>query len=241
MPAGGFCAGSPPRSSPIGIPSADAVALPESSGSAIDSVVDGFGRREFQLVLLRRMADYQPDLVAAAVRSLDASRTEMRSVNARWQRILRSSRFPRGERRLRLVLGRPESGGERRLGEVICRTVWWTLPLWPDLRFEALIGPDGSIVQEWLIRPGTTAAPRLGGVTDLAPWQYVVADVAERFAPVRHQAETVPSRWHVVFAAADRGRRRSYVAHFVWGLLQAVEELPPDVTASAAGDEKDRI
>ncbi|WP_460339206.1 hypothetical protein [Actinoallomurus acanthiterrae] len=188
--------------------------------------MDGFGRREFQLVLLRRMADYQPDLVGSAIRSLDASRTEMRQVNARWQRILRSSRFPGGERRLRLVLGQPESGTERRSGDVICRAVWWTLPLWPDLRFEAFIGPDGSVLQEWLIRPGTTAAPRLGDVTDLAPWRYVVNDVAERFAPVRHQAESVPSRWHVTFSAPDGGRRRSYVAHFVWGLLQAVEELP---------------
>ncbi|MEV0401492.1 hypothetical protein [Actinoallomurus sp. NPDC050550] len=66
----------------------------------------------------------------------------------------------------------------------------------------------------------------MGEVDDLAPWRYVVNDVAERFAPVRHQAESVPSRWHVIFSAPDGGRRRSYAAHFVWGLLQAVEELP---------------
>jgi hypothetical protein len=104
--------------------------------------MDGFARREFQLVLLRRMADYQPDLVTAAVRSLDATRTEMRHVNARWQRMLRSTRFPSGERRLRLVLGPPVAHADRRLGDVICRLVWWELPLWPDLRFEALVGPD---------------------------------------------------------------------------------------------------
>jgi hypothetical protein len=48
----------------------------------------------------------------------------------------------------------------------------------------------------------------------------VVGDVAERFAPARHQADTVPSRWQVMFTGPDA---RPYVADFVWGLLQAVE------------------
>jgi hypothetical protein len=187
--------------------------------------MDGFARREFQLVLLRRMADYQPDLVTAAARSLDASRTEMRHVNARWQRMLRSARSPGGERRLRMVLGPPADHADRRLGDVICRVAWWELPLWPDLRFEAVTGPDGSIVQEWLVRPETSAAPRLDGAADLAPWSCVVGDLAGRFAPVQHHADTVPSRWHVVFSSAADGAR-SRVAHFVWGLLQTVEDVP---------------
>jgi hypothetical protein len=187
----------------------------------------GFARREFQLVLLRRMADYQPDLVTAAMRSLDASRTEMRQVNARWQRILRSSRFPAGQRRLRMVLGPPADGADRRLGDVTCRTDRWHLPLWPDLRFEALIGPDGSVLHEWLVRPEEAPAPRLDGVTDLTPWSCVVGDVAERFAPAHHQADTLPSRWQVTFSTPGA---RSYVAHFVWGLLQAVEEQDPGRT-----------
>ncbi|MBC6458989.1 hypothetical protein [Actinomadura sp. HBU206391] len=187
--------------------------------------MDGFARREFQLVLLRRMADYQPDLVMAAARSLDATRTEMRQVNARWQRMLRSMRFPGGERRLRGVLGPPAAHADRRLGDVICQAAWWELPLWPDLRFEALIGPDGSILLEWLVRPETSQAPRLDGVADLAPWSCVVGDVAMRFAPVQHHADTVPSRWHVVFSPADGAPSR--VAHFVWGLLQTVEDVPP--------------
>jgi hypothetical protein len=187
----------------------------------------GFARREFQLVLLRRMADYQPDLVTAAMRSLDASRTEMRQVNARWQRILRSSRFPAGQRRLRMVLGPPADGADRRVGDVTCRTDRWHLPLWPDLRFEALIGPDGSVLHEWLVRPEEAPAPRLDGVTDLTPWSCVVGDVAERFAPAHHQADTLPSRWQVTFSTPGA---RSYVAHFVWGLLQAVEEQDPGRT-----------
>ncbi|MGI8329261.1 hypothetical protein ACRYCC_04805 [Actinomadura scrupuli] len=191
----------------------------------------GFGRREFQLVLLRRMADYQPDLVASALRSLDASHTESRQVNARWQRILRSARFPRDERRLRWVLGPPEGAADRRWGDVVCRAAWWSLPLWPDLRFEALLGPDGSILHEWLVRPEAAPAPWPGHVSELTPWEYVVGDVAARFAPAGHRADNVPSRWQVTFSApggdGDGGDgARPYVAHFVWGLLQAVEEPP---------------
>jgi hypothetical protein len=182
--------------------------------------VKGFARREFQLVLLRRMADYQPDLVADAMRSLDATRTEMRQVNARWQRVLRSPRFPAGQRRLRLVLGPPADVADRRVGDVTCRTERWELPLWPDLRFEALIGPDGSVLHEWLVRPAGAPRPPLATVADLTPWSCVVGDVAERFAPARHQADTVPSRWQVTFTGPDA---RPYVADFVWGLLQAVE------------------
>jgi hypothetical protein len=192
----------------------------------------GFGRREFQLVLLRRMADYQPDLVAGAIRALDASRTEARQVNARWQRILRSPRFPGGERRLHLVLGSPDDGTDRRLGDVTCRAAWWELPLWPDLRFEALLAPDGTILHEWLVRPEPGTAPTPGGVADLTPWSCVVSDVARWFAPAGHEADTTPSRWHVTFSAvtpgSPAGAEPEYVAHFVWGLLQDVEKLPGD-------------
>ncbi len=191
----------------------------------------GFARREFQLVLLRRMADYQPDLVAAAMRELGSSRTEMREVNARWQRILRSRRFPGGERRLRTVLGPPAGGADRRLGAVVCRSDWWPLSLWPDLRFEALIGPDGTVLHEWLVRPGDQPAPRLDGVEDLTPWSCVVGDVAERFAPAEHHADTLPSRWQVSFTAQGD----AYVAHFVWGLLQAVSPASPEVGAAPTG------
>jgi hypothetical protein len=51
-----------------------------------------------------------------------------------------------------------------------------------------------------------------------------VSDVADRFAPAEHQADTLPSRWQVAFTTTDSGRPRAYVAHFVWGLLQTVEE-----------------
>lgn len=156
------------------------------------------------------------------MRSLDASRTEMRDVNARWQRILRSRTFPRGRRRHETVLGPPAAVEERRIGDVACEVAWWPpLTLWPRLRFEVMTGPDGSVVQEWLVRDDGVP-PRLDTVDDLVPWSCVVDDVDQRFGTVAHQDGEVPSRWHATFSAPDGG---AYVAHFVWGLLQTVRSV----------------
>ncbi|WP_433467678.1 hypothetical protein [Spirillospora sp. CA-128828] len=180
----------------------------------------GFARREFQLVLLRRMADYQPGLVEDAMRSLDASRTEMRSVNARWQRIVRSRTFPRGRRRYEAVLGPPAAVEERPIGDVACEVAWWPpLSLWPGLRFEIMMGPDGAVMHEWLVRDDGVPVPRLKSVHDLVPWSCVVGDVDERFGAVAHQDGEVPSRWHATLTGPDGA---TYAAHFVWGLLQTV-------------------
>ncbi|TDB87889.1 hypothetical protein [Actinomadura sp. 7K534] len=181
----------------------------------------GFARREFQLVLLRRMADYQPGLVEDAVRGLGASRTEMREVNARWQRILRSRTFPRGLRRYEAVLG-PAAVRELRIGDVSCDVARWPpLTLWPGLAFEVVLAPDGSVVREWLVRDDGVPVPRLETVDDLVPWTCVVGDVSERFEAVTHQDGDAPSRWHATLTTPDG----TYVAHFVWGLLQAVAAI----------------
>lgn len=45
----------------------------------------GLARRELCLVLLRRMADVRPDLVAEALRRLRASRGEAHAAHTRWQ------------------------------------------------------------------------------------------------------------------------------------------------------------
>ena len=200
----------------------------------------GFARREFQLVLLRRMADYQPALAEEAVRSLGSSRTEMREVNARWQRMVRSRSFPDARRRLGAVLGPPSEVAERRLGDVVCTVERWPLSLWPDLRYEAVTGPGGTVVQEWLVRAVDSPVPELAGVDDLVPWSCVVGDLDVRFGggggggdggpggkggrTVRHQPGEAPSRWHVTFTTGDDGDGAggTYVAHFVWGLLQEV-------------------
>jgi hypothetical protein len=165
------------------------------------------------------MADYQPDLVTAAARSLEASRTEMRDVNARWQRMRRSPAFPNGRRRLAVVLGPPVHEEIRCLGDVECEIARWPLWLWPGLLYEVLTAPDGTVLQEWLVRAPDVPVPELETVADLAPWSCVVGDMDRLFAPVEHSPGEVPSRWHVGFSADGA----AYVAHFVWGLLQAVE------------------
>ncbi|MFC6929499.1 hypothetical protein ACFQHO_03470 [Actinomadura yumaensis] len=160
------------------------------------------------------MADYRPEMVEAAMRELGASRTEMRGVNARWQRIVRSRAFPQGVRRYEAVIGPPEETRERRVGDVSCRVAWWRLSLWPELRFETLLGPDGTVLHEWLVR-ADGAGPRT--VDEMVPWSCVVGDL-DAFGPVEHFAGDAPSRWHVRFGADGE----TYVAHFVWGLLQDV-------------------
>ncbi|WP_433334307.1 hypothetical protein [Spirillospora sp. CA-294931] len=183
----------------------------------------GFARREFQLVLLRRMADYQPALVESAMRTLDASRTETREVNARWQRIVRSRAFPAGRRRYEAVLGPPVELGKRELGVITCEiAAWGPLSLWPGLRFEVMTGPDGGVVHEWLVRPAGEPAPRLASVEDLTPWSCVAGDLDGRFAEVAHEPGDVPSRWHTTFVSPEG---EPHVAHFVWGLLQQVARL----------------
>ncbi|MPY64483.1 hypothetical protein FNH08_47230, partial [Streptomyces spongiae] len=111
---------------------------------------------DFQLVLLRRMADHNPDLVADARRELNASLTDMREANKRWQAMLRSPRSRSATSRYRSVLGAPESVISRRIGDLECEALLWPVPLWPDLRFEVMVAPNGAAWNEWLVRaPGT--------------------------------------------------------------------------------------
>jgi hypothetical protein len=183
----------------------------------------GFGERELQLVLLRRMADFQPELVRTARHRLGASGEEMRLANQRWQAMLRSRRGWRGVSRYRQVLGEPAGEGLRRIGDLRARAVSWDLPLWPDLRFEVLEGPGGWVVHEWLVRAPGVAVPALRTVAELTPWSCVVGDVAIRFAPVRHLEGDAPSRWALLFLTPEAGGEpRRHLARFVWGLLQTV-------------------
>lgn len=184
-----------------------------------------FGAEEFQLVLLRRMADFQPGLVEQARSGLGVTVAAMRRVNADWQRFVRSASAPRGMARLVAVLGPPLSVSEQRTGDLSCRLHHWSLPLWPGLRFEAVEGPGGGVWQEWLVRePGATppVPPPDGG---LAPWAYTVGDLERLFAEVRHLPEDAPSRWASRFAVPDpAGGVRHRRAVFVHGLLQQVSE-----------------
>lgn len=187
-----------------------------------------FGPREFQLVLLRRMNDFQPGLVEDALRELDAGRAEMREANRRWQAILRS---PRGGRdtvsRYRSFLGPPEDRYRRRIGDLECEALIWPVPLWPALRFEVLTAPGGPAWNEWLIRAPGAAGPGLRTVEDLTPWSCTVDEAARAFAPARPMEGSAPTRWRLAFTAPDRaGQQHDVVAEFTWGLLQRLPQGP---------------
>ncbi|GAA1005860.1 hypothetical protein STXM2123_1119 [Streptomyces sp. F-3] len=176
---------------------------------------------DFQLVLLRRMADHHPDLVEDARRALGASAADMREANRRWQATLRSPRSRSAAARYAFLLGAPESTAVRRVGDLDCEARRWPVPLWPDLRFEVLVAPGGQVWNEWLVRAPGAEGPDLRTVDDLAPWSCTVDEVARAFAPARPLEGTAPTRWGLAFRAPDaRGVSRRVVAEFTWGLLQ---------------------
>jgi hypothetical protein len=188
--------------------------------------INGFGVTEFQLVLLRRMADHHPELVEDAVRRLGATRASMREANKRWQAMVRAPRFPRGAARYAAVLGPAELSLPRRIGDLACVARQWALPLWPELRFEILLGPAGigaPLLNEWLVRAAGAPAPVLRTRADLAPWGCVVGDVGAAFPGAVPREGSAPTRFQLDFEAPDAdGRVRAWTADFTWGLLQEV-------------------
>ncbi|MFD7872577.1 hypothetical protein ACFV5G_00345 [Streptomyces sp. NPDC059766] len=192
-----------------------------------------FTAADFQLVLLRRMADHNPGLVDDARRLLGASLTDMREANKRWQAMLRSPRARSAAARYRSVLGPPESAVARRIGDLDCEARLWPLPLWPDLRFEVLVAPDGVVWNEWLVRAPGAPGAGLRTVEDLAPWSCTVDEAARAFAPARPLQGTAPTRWGLAFTAPDRdGTAHEVVAEFTWGLLQRTAAARPAPQAS---------
>ncbi|MEN8655080.1 hypothetical protein ABCR94_31970 [Streptomyces sp. 21So2-11] len=178
-----------------------------------------FGPLDFQLVLLRRMADHQPDLVEDARRELGVSLAELREANRRWQAMVRSPRGRGSVARYRSVLGPPETSVRRRIGDLECDALAWPVPLWPDLRFEVLTAPGGAVWNEWLVRAPGAATPRLRTAGDLRPWSCTVDEVARAFPPARPMEGTAPTRWRLGVTMPDG---RQCVAEFTWGLLQEV-------------------
>ena len=175
----------------------------------------GLGRREFCLVLLRRMADTRPDLVADALPRLGADRAEARAAHRRWQALRHAPRAPHGLAAQLAVLGPPEERDEVRTGDLLLVAHRWPLPLWPHLRWEVLADPGGSVLAEHLVRaPGSPVPPASAG---LLVWEHVVADVAA-LPGATGVDPGVPPRWEVHLPDGTRAR-------FVWGLLQQVE--PP--------------
>ncbi|MEU9169123.1 hypothetical protein AB0D34_15185 [Streptomyces sp. NPDC048420] len=180
-----------------------------------------FTVHDFQLVLLRRMADHNPGLVEDARHTLGVSIADMREANKRWQAMVRSPRARAAASRYRSVLGTPESVLVRKVGDLECEALLWPVPLWPDLRFEVLLSPTGAVWNEWLIRAPDAPAPTLRTLADLTPWSCTVDEAAHAFAPARPLEGTAPTRWGLSFTAPDeQGVRREVVAEFTWGLLQ---------------------
>ncbi|MFE1460260.1 hypothetical protein ACFW6M_04105 [Streptomyces nigra] len=177
----------------------------------------------FQLVLLRRMADHNPDLVEDARRELGVSQAEMREANRRWQAMVRSPRARGSASRYRSVLGPPESAVSRRIGDLDCEAWRWALPLWPTLRFEVVLAPGGSVWNEWLVRAPGAPAPELRTLEDLTPWSCTVEEAARAFAPARPLEGSAPTRWGLAFTAPDAEEvPHEVTAEFTWGLLQRV-------------------
>jgi hypothetical protein len=177
--------------------------------------VRGLARREFCLVLLRRMADVRPDLVAEALPRLGATRAEAHAAHTRWQALHHAPRAPGGLALRTAVLGRPEELEDRRFGDFDVQVRRWSLPLWPHLWWEVVSGPGGSVLHEHLARaPGSPVPPAAAG--DLRVWEHVLDDVV-----VLPGAESVDpgvvTRWEVHLPAGER-------ALFVWGLLQRVDQ-----------------
>jgi hypothetical protein len=179
--------------------------------------VRGLARREFCLVLLRRMADLRPDLVAEALPRLAADRAQAREAHRRWQALQHSPRAPRGLALRTAVLGPAESTEQRRHGDLPLELRRWPLPLWPHLRWEVLTGPGGAVLHEHLVRAPGSAVPRArpGG---LRVWEHVLDDVVGLPGAVGVDPQVV-TRWEVRLPGGERAR-------FVWGLLQEVSRRP---------------
>ncbi|MFG3345210.1 hypothetical protein ACGF1Z_09100 [Streptomyces sp. NPDC048018] len=178
-----------------------------------------FGPYEFQLVLLRRMADHQAGLVEEALRELGATRAEMREANKRWQARAHARRGPGEFDRYRQALGEPESRQPVR-GDSEAWT--WPVPLWPELRFTVLVGPRRAVWSRSLTRAPGAAAPELRTAEDLRPWGCTIDEVWRAFREVEPREGVAPALARLDFTFADGGRG---AAEFAWGLLQ--RQVPP--------------
>ena len=185
----------------------------------LDGRVKGFARREFQLMLLRRMADFQPDLVRAACEDLDATHAEYMAAHNRWQTMLRSRRAPAGLDLYQAVLGPPETSRDVEHGDVTTTVCTWRLPgLWPDLRWQAVIGFNRVVLDAGLARSPDSARPDLPPPGHLAPWSCVVADALAAYPDAVQHDPDVPTQWLLLVDATE--------LWFVHGLLQTVRPRP---------------
>ncbi|MFE5482451.1 hypothetical protein [Streptomyces sp. NPDC056527] len=174
-----------------------------------------FGPREFQLVLLRRMADHQPDLVEEALRSLGATRAESREANRRWQAWAHGRRGPGEAARYRSVLGEPVA--RRAVPRLDAELLEWELPLWPELRWQVIVGRPTAVWGSGLVRAPGSPIPELRTEADLHPWSCTLPEVGNAFPPAQARDGSAPTRLRLDFTLPDGTPR---AAEFTWGLLQ---------------------
>jgi hypothetical protein len=166
-------------------------------------------------MLLRRMADFQPELVAAAQEQLDASPAESMAAHNRWQSLLRSRTAPRGTRLYQAVLGPPDAERRVEFGDVEAAEWTWRLPvLWPDLRWQVVTAGEAALGGT-LVRATESAVPALSTPEGLAPWSCVVGDVVLRHPDARHVDPETYSWWLMRLPTGPE-------MWFVYGLLQEV-------------------
>lgn len=176
-----------------------------------------FGPWEFQLMLLRRMEDFQPGLVRTALAEMGATRAQQRAAHHRWQQLQRSARFDHGITGIRAALGPPESDAEHDTAYGAVRELRWRLPyLWPELRWRVLSGLGGTVLTSELVRVPAREPTLPSGSDPPSPWTLVVADVAAQHA--HHRDDTITSRTVLWLpSASDASTLR---LTFAWGLLQ---------------------
>lgn len=168
-------------------------------------------------MLLRRMADLRPDLVAEALPRLRATRAQAGAAHRRWEALHHSRRAPRGLALHAAVLGPEETLTRRRIGDLELEVRRWPLPLWPHLRWEVLTAPGGEVLHEQLVRAPGSSVPRATPAS-LRVWEHVLDDVVVLPGAVSVDPG-VPTRWEVRLPDGVR-------AEFVWGLLQRVTRQP---------------
>jgi hypothetical protein len=165
-------------------------------------------------MLLRRMADFQPELVTRAYRRLDATRADYLAAHRRWQELLRSARAPTGLALHRAVLGPGAQERRLRLGDAEATAWSWPLPaLWPDLRWRVLVGVADVVLAAGLARASDAAPPRLPSARRLRPWSVTLPEVLAGYPTARQVDPETPGHALVLVGRAGAPPYRLWFAH----------------------------
>jgi hypothetical protein len=185
--------------------------------------VIGFARREFQLMLLRRMADFQPELVEQAYPRLGATRAQYLAAHNRWQTMLHSTRAPKGLKLYRAVLGPPDSGELLRIGDAEAVTYSWPLAgLWPDLRWQVIVGVEDVVLDGALVRAPGSPPPPLSRPALLRPWSCVLEDVLAHWPRAEPAPTDTPTHGLVLLDG-----RQLWFAHGLFQMVRGTRAVDP--------------